>query len=94
MEEQNQELEQNYVEIFDEDGNVIKCEIYDMIDFEGKTYALLTPMSDEETDEEVLVMEFVEEGEEGYLRSVLDDDEFNRVYNYIQTMDDNSYEEE
>ena len=32
--------EQNYVEICDEDGVTTKCEIYDVVDFEDKTYAL------------------------------------------------------
>ena len=41
----SEELE-NYVEITDEDGVSTKCEIYDVIDFEDKTYALLLPLED------------------------------------------------
>ncbi len=41
-EEQNEDIQ--YVEVLWEDGSVIKCEIYDVIDFENKTYALLIPM--------------------------------------------------
>ena len=44
------EEEQNYVEILDEEGNVTKCEIYDVIDFEGKTYAMLLPMDEDESN--------------------------------------------
>ena len=55
-----EELEQNFVEIVDENGEVTKCEIYDVIDFENKTYALLLPMSEEDEEEtEVIVMEYV-----------------------------------
>ncbi len=33
--------EENIIEITDDDGTVIKCELYDIIEFEGKQYALL-----------------------------------------------------
>ena len=48
--------EQNYVEICDEDGVTTKCEIYDVVDFEDKTYALLMPLDDD--DEAELITEF------------------------------------
>ena len=72
------EEEQNYVEILDEEGNVTKCEIYDVIDFEGKTYAMLLPMDEDESNEdsEVIVMEYVEEGDDGYFQNIEDDNEF------------------
>ena len=35
--------ELNIVELADEEGNVTKCEVYDVVDFEEKTYALLLP---------------------------------------------------
>ena len=59
----SEELE-NYVEITDEDGVSTKCEIYDVIDFEDKTYALLLPLDEADNeDAEVIIMEYVEEGE-------------------------------
>ena len=88
--------ERNFVEVVWEDGSVIKCEIYDVIDFEEKTYALLFPMDDDdvEDDEELIVMQYVEEGDEGYFQSIDDEDEFNRVCNYIQTLEEDDEEEE
>ncbi len=86
-EEQNEE--QQYVEVLWEDGSVIKCEIYDVIDFENKTYALLIPLGEEDDDTEVIVMEYVEEDEDnGYFKSIEDEDEFNRVCEYVQTLED------
>ena len=73
----SEELE-NYVEITDEDGVSTKCEIYDVIDFEDKTYALLLPLEDAE----------------GYFQSIEDEDEFNRVCNYIESLEDEEDEEE
>lgn len=89
------EEEQNYVEIYDEDGQITKCEIYDVIDFEEKTYALLLPLGECEDDEdaEVIVMEYVEEGDDGYFKNIEDDAEFNRVCQYIETLDDEDEEE-
>ena len=92
-EEQNEELQ--YVEVLWEDGSVIKCEIYDVIDFENKTYALLVPLGENDDDTEVIVMEYVEEDEDnGYFKSIEDEAEFNRVCEYVQTMEDEDFEEE
>ena len=62
MSEENQEMEQQFVEIYGEDGQIVKCEIYDVIDFEDKTYALLLPVTEDEEDDdsEVIVMEYIE----------------------------------
>ena len=83
--------EQNYVEIFGDDGQIVKCEIVDVIDFENKTYALLLPFGEysEDEDPEVIVMEYVEEGEdEGYFQNIDDEKEFQKVCEYIQSLDD------
>lgn len=87
--------ELNYVELSDEDGNVTKCEVYDVIDFEGKTYAMLLPLEDENEEEaELIVLEYIEEGEEGSFRSIDDEEEFNRVCEYIESLEDEEEDEE
>lgn len=97
-EEMNEEFngEQQYVEVLWEDGSVVKCEIYDVIEFEEKTYALLIPLGEEDDDTEVIVMEYVEDDEDnGYFKSIEDEDEFNRVCEYVQSIeDDEDFEEE
>ena len=81
--------EQNFVEICDEEGNVTKCEVYDVVDFEEKTYALLLPLDEEnEADPELIVLEYIEEGEEGFFQNIEDEDEFNRVCEYIESLAD------
>lgn len=95
MSEENQELEQQYVEIVGEDGTTEKCEIYDVIDFEDKTYALLLPLSEDEDGEEaeVIVMEYVEESEDdGYFQNIEDEAEFQRVCAYIESLEDEEEE--
>lgn len=83
------EPEQNFVELCDEDGNVTKCEVYDIVDFEEKTYALLLPIEeDNEEDPELIVLEYLEEGEECYFQNIDDEDEFDRVCEYIESLAD------
>lgn len=90
MSDEIQETEQQYVEIIGDDGEIVKCEIYDIVDYENKTYALLLPLSEDENDEnsEVIVMEYVEDGDEGYFQNIDDDDEFKRVCEYIESLDE------
>ena len=81
--------EMNLVELSDEEGNVTSCEIYDIVEFEGKTYAMLLPLEEENEEEpELIVLEYVEEGEEGTFVSIEDEDEFNRVCDYIESLAD------
>ena len=92
----SEELEQNYVEICDEDNNITKCEVYDVVDFEEKTYALLLPIEEnsDEEDGELIVMEYVEEGDDVYFQNIEDEDEFNRVCEYICSLEDEDEDEE
>lgn len=85
----NEELEQNFVEIYDDDGNIMKCEIYDIIDFEEKTYALLLPLEEDENnaDSEVIVLEYIEKDEDGYFQNIEDEKEFERVCAYIESLE-------
>ena len=81
--------EMNLVELADEEGNVTSCEIYDIVEFEEKTYALLLPVEEESEEEpELIVLEYIEEGEEGTFVSIEDEDEFNRVCDYIESLAD------
>ena len=95
MSEENQELEQQYVEIVGEDGTTEKCEIYDVIDFEDKTYAVLMLLAEDENGEEaeVIVMEYIEESEDdGYFQNIEDEAEFQRVCAYIESLEDEEEE--
>lgn len=92
MSEQQQD-EQILVEITDEEGNVVaNCEVYDIVEFEDKEYALLLPVDSEDEEEaELIVMEYYEEGEEGFFKNIDDDNEYDRVCEYIESLE---YEDE
>ena len=95
MSEEQKEDEQQYVEVLWEDGSIIKCEIYDVIDFENKTYALLIPLGEEDDDTEVIVMEYVEDDEDSaHFQTIEDENEFNRVCEYVQTINEEDVEDE
>ncbi len=81
------EEEQNIVEIMDEDGVATQCEVYDVVEFEGKSYALLLPLDEDDEDAELIVLEYIEEGDECYFQSIDDEEEFDKVCEYIQSLD-------
>ena len=77
--------EENYVELQKEDGTTIQCSIYDIVHFESKEYALLT-MKD--NDGEVIVVRLEDDGENCSLSTIDNEDEFKRVCDYIQCVQD------
>lgn len=85
---------ENLIEITDDDGTVIKCELYDIIEYENKQYALLVETDSEEEEPEVVLMRYTEEGEESYFETIDDDDEFEKVSAYIETLDTENEDEE
>lgn len=87
--------EENIIEITDDDGTVIKCELYDIIEFEGKQYALLVEAGTEEDEPEVVLMRYSEEGEEVFFETIDNDEEFEKVQEYIENLEyDDSEEDE
>ncbi|MBQ3537678.1 MAG: DUF1292 domain-containing protein [Clostridia bacterium] len=69
-------------EFVDDEGNVEKFEILDFIEFEGTDYAVLLPVTDNEEDLMVHILEVVEELDSEYDTYVgIDDQELvDKVY--------------
>ncbi len=84
----------NTIEIIDDDGTTIKCELYDIIEFDGKQYAVLAEKDSEDEEPELVLMRYTEEGEESYFETIDDDDEFERVSEYIENLDTEDEDEE
>ena len=80
--------EDNIIETIDEDGEVIKFELFDVIEFEEKEYALLLPVDvevDEDSDEsEMVLMRLVKDGEDYSFETIDDEEEFERVSDYLE----------
>lgn len=87
--------EENVIEITDDDGTVLRCELYDIIEFEGQQYALLLEEdSADSEDPEVVLMKYIEEGDEAYFETIDDDDEFEKVQAYVETLEPIDEDEE
>ena len=79
--------EKRIIETVDENGNSIKFELFDIIVFEDQEYALLTN-PEVEDDENIVVMKLLNDGEDYTLETIEDDDEFDRVQEYIESIED------
>ena len=89
-----EEMENNIIEVIDDDGTVIKCELYDIIEFEGNQYALLVEAESDDEEPEVVLMRYTEEGEESFFETIDDDAEFEKVSAYIESLEEEQTEEE
>ena len=79
----------NIIEIVDENGKIIYCELFNIIEFEGNEYAMLLPQDQKDKDHaEFVVMKIVEEAEDDVSFESLEDDEFKKVADYIENMSD------
>lgn len=84
----------NTIEIIDDDGTTIKCELYDIVEFDGKQYAVLAEKDSEDEEPELVLMRYTEEGEESYFETIDDDEEFEKVSEYIENLDTEDEDEE
>lgn len=83
--------EKRIIETVDENGNNIKFELFDIIVFEDQEYALLTN-PEVEDDENIVVMKLLNDGEGYTLETIEDDDEFDRIQEYIESIEDETEE--
>ena len=76
------------IETFDEDGNKVSFELLDIVTVDDVEYALLLPKDVKDEDGEILVMRLKKDGEEFSFEAIEDDDEFNKVAEYIEELED------
>lgn len=87
--------EKQLIETVDDEGNVINFELYDIVEVDNQEYALLFPAepSEDEDDSEVVLMKLTKEGNDYLFETIEDDAEFEKVAQYIESMDDEEEEE-
>ncbi len=76
------------IETIDENGEVVKFELYDIVEMENQEYALLLPLDDEDDSNELVLMKLTKNGDEYLFETIDDDDEFERVAQYVESLDD------
>jgi len=75
---------ENLITLQDEEGNEHEFAVVDIIEVDGREYALLMPNEpdEQEGDDSVLVLRF----EDDTLVMIEDEEEFNRVVAYLEEM--------
>ena len=95
---EHDEMDEQLIETIDEDGNIINFELIDIVETDdGKEYGLLLPRDkndDSAENKEVVLMRLTKEGEEYIFEMIEDDDEFNKVVDYIDSLENTSDIEE
>lgn len=88
--------ERQLIETVDEYGKVINFELFDIVEVDNQEYALLLPADDDEDseDSEIILMRLTKDGEDYLFETIEDDEEFNKVEEYIKTLEDEEDEEE
>lgn len=81
------EEEKQLIETVDEEGNVINFELFDIVEFEGTEYALLLPADQKSDDDEVVLMRLKKDGEDYLFEAIESDEEFEKVAEYIESLD-------
>ncbi len=81
--------ENQLIETIDEEGNVIKFELFDIVEVDNQEYALLLPTDAQEgEDDEIVLMRLSKEGEDYLFETIDDDAEFEKVASYVESLED------
>ena len=81
--------ENQLIETVDENGNVIKFELFDIVEVEEQEYALLLPSEDADNeDAEIVIMRLTKDGEDYIFETIDSDEEFEKVAIYVESLDD------
>lgn len=89
----SKEEKKQLIETVDEEGNIVNFEIFDIIEYKDKEYALLMPVCDDESSDEVVLMHLSKDGDAYLFEVIEDDEEFNEVSEYIENLEDTVEEE-
>jgi len=93
-----EEMEPRIIKTYDENGEIHDFELIDIIEIDGQEYGLLVHLGDESDDEEheeeVVVMKLSKEDDAYTFEMIEDDDEFNKVIEYLEVESDLEEDEE
>lgn len=85
-----EDLEEQVITLEGEDGHSYVCRILGLFEFEEKEYALLLNMGEsgkEEAEEpSTVVMQLITKDEQAVFRTIENDEEFERVINYVREL--------
>jgi len=85
----NTENNDNIIETVDEHGQHVKFELIDIVEYEEVEYGLLYPIEGfdpkhpEKAGDKVIIMRLKKDGEDFIFEKIEDDEEFNKVADYV-----------
>ncbi len=81
------EEEKKIIETVDENGNIIKFELFDIVEYENIEYALLTSAEENsEDDDEIVVMRLIQDNDGYSFETIGDDNEFEKISEYLEKL--------
>ena len=88
IEEGAMDMGPDIITLTSEDGEEFQFELLDRDEFEGTEYVALVPIAGEEElpediEGELVFMKLIADGDEEFLESLEDEDEYNRVADYF-----------
>src|SRR5574344_1671547 len=91
-----EEDEKQIIETVDEEGNIVKFELFDIIEFEKQEYALLLPVEKEDGEDadEIVLMKLQKDGDDYIFEAIEDDAEFDKVSKYIEEFENSEDEDD
>jgi putative Holliday junction resolvase len=90
----NEEQQEQIIETIDEQGNIIRFELFDIVEVDEQEYALLLPVeTEEEEQEELVLMRLTKDGEDYLFETISDDAEFDKVAAYVESLEDEEDDE-
>lgn len=75
------------IETLDEEGKLVKFELYDIVEYKEKEYALLIPVNAPDSDE-IVLMTLIKENDDYLFKAIDDEQEFREVSEYIESLED------
>ena len=85
-----EDLEEQVITLEGEDGHSYVCRILGLFEYEEKEYALLLNMGEagkEESEEpSTVVMQLITKDDQAVFRTIENDEEFERVINYVREL--------
>ena len=82
----------NIIETVDEHGQHVKFELIDIVEYEETEYGLLYPIEGfdpkhpDKAGDKVIIMRLKKDGEDFVFEKIEDDEEFNKVADYVTEM--------
>jgi len=90
----------NIIETVDEHGQHVKFELIDIVEYEETEYGLLYPIEGfdpkhpDKAGDKVIIMRLKKDGEDFIFEKIEDDEEFNKVADYVTEMTEAELAEE